>query len=66
MKLQTKAEKEAWKAAGYRERYAMQYGSKEIKKENGKKYLVYSYSENDPYQDANGAMYDATEGRWVD
>lgn len=65
MKLQTKAEKEAWKAAGYRERYAMQYGSKEIKKENGKKYLVYSYSENDPYQDANGAMYDVTEGRWI-
>lgn len=66
MKLQSKVEKEAWKAAGYRERYAMQYGAKEIKKENGKKYLVYTYSQNDPYQDANGATYDATEGRWVD
>lgn len=66
MKLQTKAEKEAWKAAGYREHYAMQYGAKEIKKENNKKYLVYTYSQNDPYQDANGATYDMAEGRWVE
>lgn len=66
MKLQSKVEKEAWKLGGYREHYAMQYGVKETKKEKGKKYLVYTYSQNDPYQDANGATYDVAEAKWVD
>jgi len=55
----------AFDRAGYRERYAMEKGAKETKKQNGHTLWVFTYSESDPYQDANGATYDATEGRWI-
>ena len=55
----------AYNRAGYRERYAITHGTKETKTVNGHKLLIFTYSENDPYQDANGSTYDVTEGRWI-
>ena len=61
-------EKEAWKEAGYRERYAMKHGKKKIEKWGafgGKEVWRYFYSTDDPYQDANGAAWFPQESRWV-
>ena len=56
----------AYMVADYRERYAMEHGKKTTKKDHrGHVLWVYRYSVYDSYQDANGAIYDATEGRWV-
>ena len=55
----------AYNRAGYRERYAMMKGTKETKRMNGHTLWVFSYSADDEYQDANGATYDVTEGRWI-
>jgi len=55
----------ALERAGYRERYAMEHGKKETKTENGHKLLIFNYSPEYEYQDANGATYDVTEGRWI-
>ena len=52
--------------AGYRERYAMDHcTSKATRLVNGHKLWEFRYDEDDPYQDANGATYDCTEGRWI-
>ena len=51
--------------AGYRERYAMEHGVKTTKRNGTHTLWIFTYSESDPYQDANGATYDVTEGRWV-
>lgn len=53
--------KEAKRKAGYRERYAVQNGELNI---NGNLW-IFVYSTDDPYQDANGATYDCTEGKWI-
>ena len=53
-------------SAGYRELYAVINGEDHWYTENGKEYIKFTYSEDDPYQDANGAIYCVTEGRWVD
>lgn len=56
----------AWEQGGYRERYAMERGNKATKFDNrGHKLWVFTYSKWADYQDANGATYDVTEGRWV-
>ena len=56
----------AWETAGYRERYAMEHGRKSVHRDNrGHTLITYRYSKFTEYQDANGAVYDATEGRWV-
>ena len=55
----------AYDRGGYRERYAMIHGRKETKTEKGHKIWIFRYSPDDEYQDANGATYDATTGRWV-
>lgn len=51
--------------AGYRERYAMDHGTRETKIMRGHKLWIFRYGADDPYQDANGATYDCTEGRWI-
>lgn len=62
---------EAINSAGYREKYAIsQYldanGNVIIEDDaRGHKLWIFTYSDDNPYQDANGATYDATEGRWV-
>lgn len=52
-------------SAGYRERYAIEHGTRALVRNGDHNLWVFIYSEDDPYQDANGATYDATEGRWV-
>ena len=49
--------------AGYRERYAMDHGKREIKVVGKHTLWIFRYSSDDPYQDGNGATYDVTEGR---
>ena len=56
----------AWKDAGYRERYAMENGRLYSHKDSrGHIMWEFTYSADVEYQDANGATYDITEGRWV-
>lgn len=56
----------AYTEAGYREKYAMEHGKRKTKRDRrGHTLWVFTYSTDDPYQDGNGATYDATEGRWV-
>ena len=55
----------AVKTAGYRERYAIKHGKRELKYDGDHKLWVFIYSTDDPYQDANGASYDVTTGNWI-
>lgn len=57
--------KAARKAAGYRERYAMDHGTLTIKHSNRDILFVYTYSNELEYQDANGATYSVNRGAWV-
>lgn len=51
--------------ANFRELYAIIHGKDYWYTENGKEYVKFTYSEDDPYQDANGATFCVTDGRWV-
>ena len=51
--------------AGWRENYAMDHGASEIIYMCGHKCYKFTYSENDPYQDANGATFDTVRGVWI-
>ena len=51
--------------AGFREMYALDNGNMTTEKIKGKTYLVFRYPESYSFQDANGAMYDIAENRWV-
>ena len=55
----------ARQTAGWREKYAMKNGNKSIKYVNGRVLYVWTYDKHREYQDANGATFDATNGRWV-
>jgi len=55
---------EAHKAAGARERYAMENGNKAIVYINGHKCFKFTYSPDREYQDANGAIYDTVLKCW--
>lgn len=55
----------ARETAGYRERYAMEHGKRQVIYQHGEKYFVFTYSADDPYQDANGAMFNTARGVWV-
>lgn len=57
--------KEALSRAGYRERYAMENGTEKATTENGEKLYIFTYSDAIPYQDANGATYNATRKAWI-
>ncbi len=56
---------EVYKAGGYRERYAMDHGTKEIRMVNGHRLWIFRYSKDDPYQDGNGATFDCKERKWI-
>ncbi len=56
---------EARRAAGWREQYAMKNGHKTVTYVNGEKCFKFTYSVHNPYQDANGAMYNTVQKRWV-
>lgn len=57
--------KAARDAAGWRERYAMENGNKNIVYINGHKCFKYTYSKYIKYQDANGATFDTVRGVWI-
>ena len=63
--MNAKTKNEAMKCAGFREKYAMTHGKERRKVENGNVLYVFTYSEFMPYQDANGATYDATHHAWI-
>jgi len=58
-------EKIAWESAGYREKFAMEWGKRKVTKVNNHTLWVFTYSPDAEYQDANGATFDVTEMRWV-
>lgn len=55
----------AYKTAGFRERYAIRHGNRSTIYINGNKCYKYTYSKYIPYQDANGATYDTVRKVWV-
>ena len=56
----------AKQTAGWREKYAMKNGNKNAFIDHrGHTIWRYTYSKYREYQDANGAMFDVTERRWV-
>ena len=57
--------REAYARAGYREKFAMQNGNKTKLFINGDICYKWTYSTRAPYQDANGAIYNATRRQWI-
>lgn len=57
--------REAYNNGGYRERYAMENGNKTITYRNGQKCFKFTYSPNEEYQDANGAIYNTVMKSWI-
>ena len=55
---------EAYNAAGFREKYAIENGNKSTVYVNGHKCYKFTYPKVVDYQDANGALYDVIEKRW--
>ena len=55
----------AYKEAGYREKYAMKNGNKSTIYIRDHKCYKFTYSADDKYQDANGAIYDTIEKKWI-
>lgn len=56
----------AYENGGYRERFAMENGSRTIICVNGHKCFKFTYPSQQEYQDANGATYDTVAGVWID
>ena len=56
---------EAYEKAGFRERYAMDNGNRSTVYINGHKCYKFTYSKYNEYQDANGAIYDTVNKRWI-
>lgn len=56
---------DAFTAAGWRERYAMQNGNREYTTINGERLIKFTYSRRAKYQDANGAIYSITRRAWI-
>ena len=52
--------------AGWRERYAMDNGNRNVIYISGHKCYKYTYDKYREYQDANGATYDTVTERWID
>lgn len=65
MILRKTEEQRAFKNAGFRERYAMEHGKKEVKIINKHRCIKYTYSNEKEYQDANGATYDTVTNNWI-
>ena len=63
-RISTSESSKASAAGGWRERYAIDHGKAIQTEEGGHKVIRWYYDHNDPYQDANGAMWDVTEQRW--
>lgn len=58
--------KEAAAAAGFREKYALENFTRCSKRRvKNEVFFTFYYSISDPYQDANGATYNATRHTWI-
>ena len=55
----------AYNAGGFRERYAIEHGAARAVTINGHRCIMFTYSKNDTYQDANGATFDTARGAWI-
>ena len=56
----------AYEAGGFREKYAMDNGNKAKSIDHrGHEMWKFTYNDHREYQDANGALWDNTEKRWV-
>lgn len=65
MKYKSIEMREAYAAAGFRERFAMMNGNKTIIYICGHKCFKFTYSEKDIFQDANGAIYNTVTKKWI-
>lgn len=65
MKFASKEKQLAYYLGGWRERYAMEHGNATTIYINGDKCIKYTYSIRDPYQDANGAIYNTVKKQWI-
>ena len=65
MPPQIVTKKDAYNSGGYRERYAMDHGTKEIKMVNGHRMWIFNYSPDNPYQDGNGATFGCKTKTWI-
>lgn len=61
----SKEMQEAKETAGAREKYALEHGNKSIIYVHGEKCWKFTYSAYAEYQDANGAIYNTVQKRWV-
>ena len=66
MKFRTREMQDAYTAAGYRERYAMEHGNRAVLYVHGQKCYKFTYSQNAEYQDGNGATYNTVSKSWID
>ena len=57
--------REAYRLAGFRERFAMDNGNRATLYINGAKCYKWTYSNGIEYQDANGATYDTARRAWI-
>lgn len=55
---------DAWLKGSARERYAVENGNADFDSIYGNGFIEFTYSEFDPYQDANGALYDIKRKEW--
>lgn len=58
--------KKAYNAGGWRERYAMENGNRTTVYINSHKCYKYTYNIKSVYQDANGAIFDTVQNKWID
>ena len=65
MKYKSIEMREAYAAAGFRERFAMEHGHKIVIYVNGNKCYRFRYSNKVEYQDANGAIYNTITKKWI-
>lgn len=65
MPTQIVTKKDAYEAGGYRERYAMDNGTMEIRTVSGHRLWIFRYSKDNPYQDGNGATFDCKTKTWI-
>lgn len=65
MLFKSKILTEAYKAAGWRERYAMQKGNKSVVYIHGEKCLKFTYDKRIAYQDENGSTYNVDRRAWI-
>lgn len=56
---------QAYSEGGYRERFAIDNGTVRIALICGHKCFKFTYKEDLPYQDANGAIYDTVTKTWI-